>query len=146
MISKHAIHRRRISRVLLSWLIGIACTMLRTSGMELVPSDASAADGFAIPLPGRLFRFPKDHGSHPEFRIEWWYVTGHLTSGDGARHGFQATFFRRAGARSTNAPTLVSTNFASDELFLAHMAWLDVDSGRFRHEERLNRSGWDAAA
>jgi predicted secreted hydrolase len=116
------------------------------SGVELVPSDSRAGEGFASPQPGRLFRFPKDHGSHPEFRIEWWYVTGHLNSGDGARHSFQATFFRRAGGRSPKPTAGASTNFTSDELFLAHMAWLDVDSGRFRHEERLNRRGWDAAA
>ena len=36
------------------------------------------ADGFAVPRPGKVFSFPRDHGSHPEFKLEWWYVTGHL--------------------------------------------------------------------
>lgn len=103
--------------------------------------------GFAIPQAGRVFRFPADHGSHPEFKIEWWYLTGHLVSGGGQRHGFQATFFRRAG-EGLPAPATGggSTNFATDEFFLAHMAWLDVGTGTFRHEERLNRRGWDARA
>ena len=38
------------------------------------------AEGFAVPVPGKVFEFPRDHGSHPEFKIEWWYITGHLFS------------------------------------------------------------------
>jgi predicted secreted hydrolase len=125
---------------------------------ESAPS--TVARTFALPQPGRVFQFPADHGSHPEFKIEWWYLTGHLTSEGGRRHGFQATFFRRASEVSaaphpsgTIAPAVASPstppsppNFASDEFFLAHMAWLDVDTKTFRHEERLNRRGWDAQA
>ena len=36
--------------------------------------------------------FPKDHGSHPEYEVEWWYFTGHL-SGQ-SEYGFEITFFR----------------------------------------------------
>src|SRR5580692_9318477 len=60
----------------------------------------TTADGYAIPQPGRQFSFPRDYGSHPEFAIEWWYITGHLfaTNEPSApeRFGFQATFFRRS--------------------------------------------------
>ncbi len=82
--------------------------------------------------PGRVFEFPKDHGSHPEFRTEWWYITGHLDGAGGQRFGFQATFFRQAVKQS------------DEPLFLAHSALLDAKTGRFLHEERLNRQGWDA--
>ncbi len=93
-------------------------------------------DGFAIPRPGRVFEFPRDHGSHPEFRTEWWYVTGHLDAENGARFGFQVTFFRQA--RREDGKTL--------HLHLAHAALLDAQTGRFVHEERLNREGWDAVS
>jgi predicted secreted hydrolase len=96
----------------------------------------TTTDGFALPQSGRVFVFPRDHGSHPEFRTEWWYVTGHLDSKDGHRFGFQVTFFRQA--RREDGKTL--------QLHLAHAALLDVQSGRFLHEERLNRVGWDAAS
>ncbi len=100
------------------------------------PSPDPAA-GFAVPQPGRTFHFPADHGSHPEFRVEWWYITGHLFgrgSASGERYGFQATFFRQAASdRST-------------QIHLAHMAVVDTRTGRFLHQERLNRAGWDAAA
>ena len=94
------------------------------------------AEGFAVPQAGKTFSFPRDHGSHPEVKLEWWYVTGHLYA-DGAggrRFGFQATFFRQA------APD------KSMQLHLAHMAIIDVATGKFLHQERLNRAGWDAGS
>lgn len=95
---------------------------------------AQTPDGFAVPQPGRVFEFPRDHGSHPEFRTEWWYVTGHLDAENGERFGFQVTFFRQAATA------------AGEPLFLAHCALLDASGKTFIHEERLNREGWDAAS
>jgi predicted secreted hydrolase len=94
----------------------------------------TTADGFAVPQPGRVFSFPRDHGSHPEFKIEWWYITGHLFAEGDRRFGYQATFFRSA------APD------KSTHLHLAHMALIDVVAGKFYHQERLNQTGWDAHA
>ena len=124
-------------------------------GLWAAELPSSVRPEFALPQPGRIFQFPADHGSHPEFKIEWWYITGHLTSEGDQTHGFQATFFRRASdvrpsphPAGTNASTVSPStpNFATDEFFLAHMAWLDVSTKTFRHEERLNRRGWDAQA
>lgn len=102
-------------------------------------------DGFSIPQPGYVFSFPRDHGSHPDFKIEWWYLTGHLQSVDtpARRFGFQATFFRQAGPRGG---TDTNPAFGSAHLYLAHMALIDVQTGKFLHQERLNREGWDASA
>lgn len=102
------------------------------------------AGPFAVPEAGRTFQFPRDHGSHPEFRIEWWYVTGHLFTAEKKRYGFQATFFRRA--TDLPAQTAGGGNFDSSQLYLAHMALLDAATGKFLHQERLNRGGWDAGA
>src|SRR5712675_2377928 len=54
------------------------------------------ADGFAAVVPGKRFAFPADHGPHPEFRIEWWYVTANLQDSRGAAYGAQWTLFRQA--------------------------------------------------
>ncbi|APH71619.1 lipocalin-like domain-containing protein [Aquibium oceanicum] len=54
------------------------------------------AEGFAMPEQGRQFQFPQDHGPHPDYRIEWWYVTANLTGPDGADYGLQWTLFRTA--------------------------------------------------
>lgn len=102
------------------------------------------AEGFALPQPGRVFEFPRDHGSHPEFKIEWWYVTGHLYAAGGRRFGFQATFFRQAQAKAEAGEE--STLYQHGQMHLAHMALLDAGSGKFLHQERLNRAGWDAEA
>ncbi len=104
------------------------------------------AGGFAVPQPGAVFRFPADHGSHPAFALEWWYVTGHLFETNGLRHGFQATFFRRAGPRVPAGAEGGFSLFGQGQVFLAHMALLDGATGRFLHQERLNRDGWDAVA
>ncbi|MGJ0454577.1 MAG: lipocalin-like domain-containing protein [Methylocystis sp.] len=59
------------------------------------------APGFAIPRPGTQLAFPRDHGAHPDFRTEWWYVTANLAGDDGASYGVQWTLFRFA--REPNA-------------------------------------------
>jgi len=56
----------------------------------------SLPQGFALVTEPRRFEFPRDHGPHPEFRHEWWYVTGHLDSTTGEPFGFELTFFRFA--------------------------------------------------
>ncbi|TGD66251.1 iron ABC transporter permease [Tabrizicola sp. WMC-M-20] len=56
----------------------------------------SEATRFALPQPDRALTFPADHGAHPEFRIEWWYLTANMTGPDGTPYGLQWTLFRSA--------------------------------------------------
>jgi predicted secreted hydrolase len=126
-------------------LLGTLCSLgLVTPLRAQIP--LVTAEGFAVPQPGHRFTFPRDHGNHPEFKIEWWYVTGHLFADGGARRfGFQATFFRSAAPRNGTTGD-ANPVFGSDHIFLAHMAMLDVQTGKFLHQEKLNRVGWDAAS
>ena len=55
---------------------------------------ATDAEGFTLPAPDPVFDFPADHGPHPDFRIEWWYVTANMTDPDGTPYGLQWTLFR----------------------------------------------------
>ena len=48
-----------------------------TSDLDVI-RGREATDGFALANVPRTFEFPRDHGPHPEFRHEWWYVTGNL--------------------------------------------------------------------
>ena len=59
------------------------------------------ATGFAVPQPNPTFDFPADHGAHPEYRIEWWYLTANLEGPDGTSYGLQWTLFRSALAPET---------------------------------------------
>ncbi|MEO1454672.1 MAG: lipocalin-like domain-containing protein [Pseudomonadota bacterium] len=54
------------------------------------------ADGFTVPERGYAFEFPRDHGAHPDFRIEWWYLTANMEAEDGTPYGLQWTLFRSA--------------------------------------------------
>jgi predicted secreted hydrolase len=124
---------------------GLAALAPTARGLEI---PALTADGFAVPRPDPVFAFPRDHGSHPDYKIEWWYLTGHLYADEGPaprRFGFQATFFRSAAPRDVAARPGPAA-FGHDQIYLAHMALIDVSTGRFLHQERLNRAGWDAAA
>jgi hypothetical protein len=87
--------------------------------------------------PGRALRLPADHASHPEYRIEWWYYTGNLTSTDGRRFGYQLTFFRIGVDPSPANPS----RWAVRDLFMGHLAVTDVGRGRHRAVERLSRPG-----
>jgi len=85
--------------------------------------------------------FPRDHGAHPEYRTEWWYMTGWLNS-PGAPLGFQITFFR---TRTTIDPANPSA-FAAKQLVIAHAAIADPARGTLLHDERLARTGFGAAS
>lgn len=87
-------------------------------------------DGFALPNPDTRFRFPEDHGSHPEFRIEWWYVTANLSGPDGAQYGIQWTLFRNA---------LAPGGDESDQAWMAHAA-VSTPNGH-HYGERFARGG-----
>lgn len=84
------------------------------------------------------FEFPKDHGAHNDFQTEWWYYTGNLATESGRRFGYQLTFFRRAVI-----PPEMRINRASDwsveQVYLAHFALTDVQSGQFYASEKIAR-------
>jgi len=82
--------------------------------------------------------FPKDHGSHPDFRTEWWYFTGNLTADSGGRFGYQLTFFRQGILLRAKDP---SHPWSVRDLYLAHFTLTDVSAGQFWYAERLSRKG-----
>lgn len=91
-------------------------------------------EGFRLPDPATRFDFPEDHGAHPEFRIEWWYVTANLSDADGTAYGIQWTLFRTA---------LAPGGAAEDQAWMAHAAVSTPDGHRYA--ERFARGGSDQA-
>jgi predicted secreted hydrolase len=91
---------------------------------------------YQLALPGRKLTFPADHYSHPGFKTEWWYYTGHLESESGKRYGYQVTFFRfgvRDRQKESKEPPLFT------ELYMAHFALSDIAAKKFIFRERINR-------
>jgi predicted secreted hydrolase len=93
----------------------------------------SSADGFALPDPDYRLTFPADHGAHPDFRIEWWYVTATLTGADGTEYGAQWTLFRTALAPGE------AGGWQSPQLWMGHAAVTTPDAHHVA--ERLARGG-----
>jgi len=90
---------------------------------------------------GVALQFPRDHGSHPQFRSEWWYITGWLKAAGGEELGVQITFFR-------NRPRVaedVSSRFAPRQLLFAHAALADPSAGKLLHDQRAAREGFGLA-
>ena len=83
------------------------------------------ADGFATVVPGKAFSFPADHGPHPEFRIEWWYVTANLVDASGNAFGAQWTLFRQA-----TKPGAQGEGWANQQLWMGHAAVTRADTHR----------------
>ncbi len=106
--------------------------------------DSTKTNGRFLPLdPKQKMSFPRDHGSHDDARVEWWYVTGQLDTPSGKRLGYQLTFFRTG---VEDAPRSARTSaFAARDLFLAHFARTDAAAGTFRFAERAHRTGVGAA-
>lgn len=118
---------------------------LRAAPAVLCAGGAGAADRSSIVYPavrrGRPLAFPRDHGAHPDYRTEWWYITGWLRDAGGRDYGVQVTFFRsRPGVQEDNRSA-----FAPRQILFAHAAIADTRHGRLRHDERVARAGFGLA-
>jgi predicted secreted hydrolase len=111
----------------------LAIVILRLGGADY----AAAASPVASVIAGRPLSFPADYGSHPQYRTEWWYVTGWLTT---ARHeslGFQITFFRTKPVIDDANPSA----FTPHQLLIAHCALSDPKRGHLWQDQRIRRAG-----
>ena len=118
-------------------IIGIFLILL-----HLIPSTLFAQD-FRRALPGRAFSFPQDHFSHPEFKTEWWYYSGHLRSLDRDKRsfGFQLTFFRTGLIRETKDQKTKDqkSKWSIQNLYFAHFALTDESNKKFEYREKIHR-------
>ena len=116
--------------------------LLLYAWLAAVAVAAPAAVPYPVVRPGIVLRFPADHGAHPEFRTEWWYVTGWLRTDAGEDLGFQVTFFRTRPPVDEANPS----RFAAQQVLFAHAALSDPATGRLLHGERAARQGFGLAS
>ena len=93
-----------------------------------------SGQGFAPVTPGKTFAFPADHGPHPDYRIEWWYVTANLTDSAGVAYGAQWTLFRQA-----MTPGAQQEGWANQQIWMGHAAVTRADTHRY--SEAFARGG-----
>jgi predicted secreted hydrolase len=106
-------------------------------GSLLVMIAMAASTDYAPVVVGKPMTFPADYGSHPQFRTEWWYVTGWLTTDTGESLGFQITFFRSRPDINANNPSA----FTAHQILIAHCAISDPKRGRLWQDQRIRRAG-----
>ncbi|MCW8128260.1 lipocalin-like domain-containing protein [Microbulbifer halophilus] len=113
-------------------LVLFAVLALRQCGSE--PADDSFAglgrqsEGYSRARPGAALRFPEDHGTHPDYRIEWWYLTANLEDADGTPLGIQWTLFRQALSPPDDDGEDGGSPWASRQIWMAHAALSTPDA------------------
>ncbi|MCO6449203.1 MAG: carotenoid 1,2-hydratase [Caldilineales bacterium] len=111
-------------------------------GAEIIASNTRPAAGFRQAMPGIPLNFPADHGAHPDYQTEWWYFTGNLQDETGGRWGYQFTIFRRA---LTTESSIRDSEWAGNQVYLAHFALTDAAGQKHQAWERFSRAGADMA-
>ncbi len=137
-------------RILLIALLGLlAAVVLFSAILPLQRAPQPSRVSAALPLSGadasfaradgpRTLQFPLDFGPHNNFQTEWWYYTGNLGGPGGQRYGYQLTFFRRA-LTAPDQRTTRSSDWAANQIYMAHFTLTDASANRFRYYERLER-------
>jgi len=95
-------------------------------------------EGYAVADSPRRFSFPADHGPHPEFRNEWWYLTGNLKDDSGRRFGYEFTVFRFSLSPGNDTRSNTSS-WKTNQVFIAHFAVTDAANKQFHVEQRYTR-------
>lgn len=98
-------------------------------------ADETAANAFAYADRVVDFEFPRDHGPHPAFRSEWWYLTVVLETTDERTFGVQFTLFRQ-GLKRCDASC---DGWRGGQVYLGHVGLADVDAREHRDWERISR-------
>lgn len=120
--------------------LAAVASLAAPSALAQLTTDHPSLTPFPEVTPGRALRFPRDHGSHPDFRIEWWYVTGLLDAPAGPL-GFQLTFFKARPEHDSRNPS----RFTPRHILIAHAALSDPRKQRLLHRQRVARAGFGLA-
>jgi len=119
-------------RVLISMFLALVASVVQAQ--DMLGDLRDRGPGFAQVTPGQSLQFPRDHGAHPDYRIEWWYLTANLEDAAGRHWGLQWTLFRQA-----LSPRQVEAGWHSNQVWMAHAA-ITTPEGHF-YEQRFARGG-----
>lgn len=137
----HTAVRPRPQRQRCAWMRWLALPLLAWRAVGLSAAPGTEPPQIVVPpspvVPGQALEFPRDYGSHPQFGLEWWYLTGWLETRAHERLGFQITFFRTRQALADSNPSA----FAPRQLLIAHCAISDPKRGHLWQAQRIRRAG-----
>jgi predicted secreted hydrolase len=109
----------------------------------LVAFCATAAAQWRAAEPGWKYEFPRDHGSHRDFKTEWWYFTGNLQAVDGREFGYQLTFFRQGIGREGDLIPL--SRFVTRDIKFAHFTVSELTGKKFHFFQKISRGAYGEA-
>ena len=147
----------RRKKILLSVVVILSLMSISINGLNCSNSDntyneesinvitamsGAAGPGYDVANKPIVFSFPQDHGAHESFKNEWWYFTGNLYDDTGRRFGYQLTFFRIALSPQEISR---SSNWATSQVYMAHLAISDVENRKFHAFEKINRESMGLA-
>lgn len=112
----------------LGWLI-ITCI-----GLTCIAASFCVSGPFQLVIDTPELSFPKDHGQHPGFQSEWWYVSGQLEAPRGAKWGYQFTIFRHVPAKRLFNDTYLRLPY---NMYLGHLVLTNVSESQFVFFEKL---------
>ena len=115
---------------------------------ETQPDAGSSKTGWTQAVPGWTYEFPRDHGSHRNFKTEWWYFTGNLREEKSGRtFGYQLTFFRQGIRPAAGDLTAAGkhSRFAVGDFKFAHFAISDLDGKKFHFDSKVTRGAFAEA-
>ncbi len=108
------------------------------AALESLP-PAGSIDGFIRAIESGAVEFPRDFGPHDDYQTEWWYYTGNLATADGRPFGFQFTIFRRALSPSPENSPAATSDWRTNQVYLAHFTISDIAAGVFHPAEKFSR-------
>jgi predicted secreted hydrolase len=118
---------------------GCNCSKSNTGGVKINIIEALSGtdtEGYSKADKVIDFKFPRDHGTHDDFRNEWWYFTGNLSDEDGNRFGYQLTIFRISLSPLTTTRT---SDWGTTQIYMAHFTISDMKNEEFYCFEKFNR-------
>jgi predicted secreted hydrolase len=113
------------------------CLLPAAAKTVLSNQKVTAKEGWREATAGYQYAFPRDHASHNDYKIEWWYYTGNLETSTGRRFGYQLTFFRTGITPQVGNPS----RWAVRDLYMVHFCISDLEKKAFHSFEKLNRAG-----
>ena len=117
---------------------GLRLTLLAMGSVAVTVLAAVATEGDGWRIAGRdhVWSFPRDHWTHPGYKVEWWYVTGHLADAAGQQFGYQLTLFRIALSPD---PPATDSAWRTNQVYMGHFALTDVAGEQHSSFERFSR-------
>ncbi len=98
------------------------------------------ADGFREVSRDYALKFPRDFYFKEGYRVQWWYLTGHLFDQEGREFGYELTFF--VVGVQTRA---YKSKFGVNNIYISHFALTDVNAKKFHTSEKSDTGAYGFA-